>query len=107
MPCDCCCTKTLRLCSVNVCAESVIDFGITAQVEGTHQLILKFLGVEVLIEKDFAVDDQMTFPVGGLNENFTYTARIYEPDGKQVVIRKDSVEYDCFEFQTVLKLALV
>lgn len=105
MSCDCCCKKTLNICSVSICDDG-IDIGITAQVDGEHKMIVEFLSVQYVIVKTFAVDDKIIFPVSSLNESFTYTARVYEPDGKQVVIEKDAIQYDCFKFKTVVNVAV-
>lgn len=106
MSCNCCCKNILRLCKVGVCNDAVINLGITAQVVGVHRLVLYFLDTEFTIRKNFAVDEQVTFPTADLNENYVYTARVYEPDGKQVIIRKDAVDYDCIEFETVMSYAV-
>ena len=103
MSCDCCCIKTLRLCKASVCDD--IDFGITAQVPGEHKLILDFLGIQIIITKDFAFDDEITFPASSLNESFTYSGKLYDPSGKQIIIRKDDVDYDCIEFTTNITIA--
>jgi hypothetical protein len=105
MSCDCCCKKTLNLCSVSVCDDG-IDLGITAQVDGVHKMIVDFLGVQYVITQTFAVDDKIIFPVDRLNERFTYSARVYEPDGKQVLIEKSGVTYDCFKFKTTLSVTV-
>ena len=105
MSCDCCCKKTLNLCSTSVCDEG-IDFGITAQIDGDHKMIVDFLGLQYVITETFAVDDKIIFPVDSLNESFTYSGRVYEPDGKQVLIEKDGVQYDCFKFKTTINVAV-
>lgn len=99
MSCDCCCIKTLRLCKVQSCDD--IDFGITAQISGVHKLVLEFLGRQISITKTFEPDDEITFPASSLNENFTYLAKLYDPSGKQIVISKDDIDYDCIEFKTI------
>lgn len=106
MPCDCCCTKTLRLCKQNVCDGSTLDLGITVQVDGPHTLTLEFLGLEVNVGTVGVYGEPLAFPLSSLNESFTYRGRVYDPAGKQVVIEKDSIQYDCFEFQTVLRYAV-
>lgn len=105
MSCDCCCKKILRLCKVPVCGEG-LNFGITAQVDGNHRMTFDFLGVEFTINKTFVLDDPIIFPVNDLNENYTFTAKLYDPTGKQILIEKNAVEYDCFEFETVMSYAV-
>lgn len=101
MACDCCCTKILRICKVPVCGTAEVDFGIKAQALGTYTMKFMFLGVEFTKEVDFEIDQQIKFPVGDLNESFTFTARIYDPSGNQILIQKAGVNYDCFEFETI------
>lgn len=104
MSCDCCCKKILRLCKASVCGS--IDFGITAQVDGVHKMEFDFLGSTFSRFKQFAVDDKIIFPLDGMNESYTFIVKLYEPDGKQVVIKIDDIEYDCFEFETALSYAM-
>lgn len=104
MSCNCCCTNTLRLCKAPVCGT--IDFGITAQLAGIYRMVFEFLGVEYTRYKEFEVDEAIIFPLDGMNESYTFTVRIYEPDNKQVVIQKDDIEYDCFEFETRMAYAM-
>lgn len=89
----------MKLCKVSACDD--IDLGITAQVSGSHKLVVDFLGREITITKTFAASDEITFPASSLNENFTFSAKLYDPTGKQIVIRKDDVDYDCVEFKIV------
>lgn len=103
MSCNCCCSKILKLCKVNACDS--IDFGITAQAEGVHKLVLDFLGSLTTLTETFGNGDEIIFPVTDLNENMIFTARLYQPDGKQIIISKDGVEYDCFEFKTIINVA--
>lgn len=104
MNCQCCCTNTLKYCEQDVCSE--IDFDIKAQVPGTHKLITHFLNIRLIIEAEFAVNEQVIFPLDGLNENYEYTVELYDPLGAKILIRKDSVDYDCFKFKTVLQKTL-
>lgn len=102
----CCCKNILDFCSVGTCEESVIDFGIKALHEGTHKLVTTFKGVEFTIEKDFLVDDKLTFPTGALNENYEFQCQLYDPEGTQILINKDGIEYDCFQFTTKISYAI-
>lgn len=102
---SCCfCQKILPLCKVSVCGD--IDFGITAQKQGLHKLELEFLGVIYNKFASFEVDEQIIFSASGLNENYTYTGKLYEPDGNLIVIQSGAVDYDCFSFQTTLSFQL-
>lgn len=100
---NCCCTKTLNFCTQNVCGE--IDFDIVAIDPGVYVLVTEYLGVQITIAKTFAAGEQIVFPLSLLNENYEYTVNLFEPGGSQVVISKDSVDYDCFKFKTVINVA--
>lgn len=102
--CDCCCTKTLNLCRVPVCGT--IDFGIVAQQSGNHKLVTWFLGMEIIINKIFGATNPLVFDISSLNQDYVFDAKLFAPDGKQIVISKDSVEYDCITFQTMLVSSL-
>lgn len=102
MSCECCCKNVLRLCRVSVCGDALIKFGTTAQLAGVHKMTLNFLGVEFSVSKTFTVGQAIEFPATSLNESHTYTAKLFDPNGAQIVIQKGAVEYDCFEFETVL-----
>lgn len=104
MNCKCCCINTLDFCDQDVCTE--IDFDITAQATGTHTLTTDFLGRKITITKAFDAGDKIIFPVDGLNENFQYTAQLYDPTGTQILIRKNDVDYDCFKFKTVINATI-
>lgn len=104
MSCNCCCVKTLKLCSVPVCGD--LDFGITAQVEGVHKLSLDFLGIQMIINKEFDIGEEIIFPMTSLNENFTYYGKLSDPDGKEIVISKGGIEYDCVKFETSISVVL-
>lgn len=104
MPCDCCCKNVLNLCKIPVCGE--VDFGITAQQDGTHQLVVNFLETEITVNKSFSIGDQIVFDVSRLNEDYTFLSQLFAPDGKQILIRKDNVDYDCISFQTVMAYSI-
>jgi hypothetical protein len=40
-----------------------------------------------------------------LNENYTYTGQIIDPNGEVVNIEVDGIEYDCIEFSTKVGLS--
>lgn len=69
-------------------------------------MVFDFLGVQFTVEKEFDVDEQITFPTTDLNEDYTYHMKLVEPDGKQVIIRKDEIDYDCFEVKTIISYAV-
>jgi hypothetical protein len=102
--CSCCCTNTLNFCEQDICGELNLD--IKSQVAGMHKLITHFLGKKVTLSKEFDVDEEISFSLDGLNENYEYTAELYDPDGTKILIKKDNVDYDCFKFKTVINVAV-
>lgn len=104
MNCNCCCTKTLDFCDQDVCGE--LDLDIKAQLPGVHTLVVHFLNVQYSLQSDLQVDENIVFSLEGLNENYTYTATLFDPNGKQILIKKSGVEYDCFTFHTQLHFTL-
>ena len=104
MSCPCVCTNVLDYCNQNVC--DTIDFGVLASVAGEHKLITDFLGVEIQLTASFSIGERIVFPITGLNENFQYTCELFNPDDIQITINKDGVQYDCFKFQTKIKIAV-
>lgn len=103
MSCNCCCTNTLDLCRQSVC--DTLDIGITAQLHGVYKFIVDFLGTEITLAEEFEVDDELEFDITGLNENMTFTGKLYQPNDKQIIISKDGVSYDCIKFKTVISVA--
>lgn len=87
------------------CSES-IDFALNADLPGEYMLNLYFLGTEVTIKRVFQVGDSLTFPLKGLNENFEYMAKIYNPQQYEVSKVIGETSYNCFSFQTGFKKSL-
>lgn len=98
MSCPCVCTKVLDYCSQNVCDS--IDFGVEATVSGVHKLITDFLGIEIELDQTFEIGDKIIFQIDSLNESYQYTSELFNPDGAQITINKDGIQYDCFKFRT-------
>lgn len=97
----CCCNKTLVFCeAVPTCAGSLIDFGIVAQVQGTHKLKVNFKRAEFIIETEFEIGEQIKFPTDGLNENYVWTGKLSDPNGVNMIIEKNGIQYDCVQFKT-------
>ena len=103
MSCGCCCTKTLDFCKVDIC-DNQLDLDLYAQSEGTHLLITYFNYMRIVVSAYFTPGQRMIFPVENLNENFQFTAEVYDPSGNRVVVRKNAIDYDCIRFQTTLSL---
>lgn len=106
MSCQCCCTKTLNLCSADICGNE-INFNILAQSSGVHKMVTDFLGMPITIEKDFLAGDDVIFPIEGLNEDYEYTVQLFDTSNDKIVIRKDEVDYDCFKFKTTINVLSV
>lgn len=106
MSCQCLCTNTLKFCNQNICGPG-IDFDIKAQILGVHKLITYFLNLQIIIEAEFAVDEQIIFPISELNENYEYTVELFDPLGNKIAIRKNDIDYDCFKFRTIIQKVLV
>ncbi len=102
--CACCCTNTLNFCEQDVCGS--IDFDIKAQVNGVHKLVTYFLATKITMSKTFAVDDEISFDLDGLNEGYEYTAELFDPEGTKILIRKSGVDYDCFKFRTTINVTI-
>lgn len=83
----------------------MLDIGITAQQNGVYKFKLDFLGSEVVLQETLEVDDEISFDITGLNENMTFTGQLYQPDGKQIIIKKNGVNHDCIKFKTVISVA--
>jgi hypothetical protein len=83
----------------------MLDIGITAQIPGVFKFILDFLGTTVILSEELEVDDPVSFDVTGLNENMTFTGKVYQPNDKQIIISKDGVNYDCIKFKTAISVA--
>jgi hypothetical protein len=97
---SCCCSKIKELCSVQVCEGGLIETGIVAPATGEYKLVLDFLGTEFTITKDFLIDEDLSFPAQGLNENFKYTGKVLDPNGDKLSFGEEL--FDCVSFQTKL-----
>lgn len=104
----CCCTKVYRYCSpIGVCDEGEFATGFNAPADDTYSLIVDFLGVEYTIKAEILSGEELVFPTKDLNESYIFRARIEKADGTQMTFIKDLIEYDCLEFQTIIKYEIV
>ena len=101
MPCCNCCEKTLNLGCLNACG-AVYNTGIVVDsiTEGTWVLELTFGSVNIYYSVDVLDGETVIFTLTNLNENYTYTGQIVDPNGNVVKIKVDGIEYDCIEFST-------
>lgn len=100
MSCKCCCTNVLDYCTQNVCND--FDLGVKAQIPGAHKLVLDYMETQVTLEKEFIVDEEISFPLDELNESYQYTCELYDPIGNRILISRNGINYDCFRFRTVM-----
>lgn len=98
----CCCTNTLNLCKASVCQPDTIIIGMNAPADGEYQLVLGYLGNDIIIRKTFVANDPLVFSALNLNEKYTYTGKIIDPDGNTLTVVTGEGNFDCVSFQTVL-----
>lgn len=98
----CCCINVLNLCKASVCQTDTIVTGILAASDGEYQLVLDYLGNQIIIRKSFLTGEALNFSASNLNEKYTYKGQILNPFGAVVSITVDEVEYDCISFETVM-----
>lgn len=105
MPCCNCCKKTLNLGCLNAC-NAVYDTGIIAELatEGVWVLELTFGSVNLYYSVEVKAGDSIIFTLTNLNENYTYSGQIIDPNGEIVTLEVDGIEYDCIEFSTKIKI---
>lgn len=84
MGCNCngSCSCTTDLGCVDPCGN--LELEDTASYTGTYTLKVGYLGSTVKVESAQTVGEPIAFPLAGLNENFTFTAEILEPDGESL-----------------------
>lgn len=101
MPCCNCCEKSLNLGCFNAC-NFVYNTGIVvdALTEGVWVLELTFGSVNVYYSVDVLDGETVIFTLTNLNENYTYSGQIINPNGEVVNIEVNGIEYDCIEFST-------
>lgn len=101
MPCCNCCEKTLNLGCLNAC-NAIYNTGIVADAltEGVWVLELTFGSVNIYYSVSVADGETVIFTLTNLNENYTYSGQIIDPNGEIVTLEVDGIEYDCIEFST-------
>lgn len=101
MPCCNCCEKTLNLGCFNAC-NFVYNTGIVADAltAGVWVLELTFGSVNVYYSVNVLDGETVIFTLTNLNENYTYSGQIIDPNGEVINIEVDGIEYDCIEFST-------
>jgi len=105
MSCCNCCTNTLNLGCFAPCGLS-IDFsdGVASGIAGDWSIQYEFgrrSGSKTVTLTDA---DPIVFTFTELNENYTFTATITDPNGDTYTQTVDGIEYDCFKFKTRVNL---
>lgn len=96
----CCCKKILKICLLYSPCTPKLSLGIPTELPGEYVLRVDFLGATFLIKKVFEVAEELVFPLSLLNENFTFTGKVFDPNGNPVTKEVAGVEYECFSFKT-------
>lgn len=101
MPCCNCCEKSLNLGCFNAC-NFIYNTGIVADAltAGTWILELTFGSVNVYYSVYVLDGETVIFTLTNLNENYTYSGQIIDPNGEIVTLEVNGIEYDCIEFST-------
>jgi hypothetical protein len=98
---SCCCTKVYPICDVVLCEDTEIRLPIPVPVTGLYTLELDMLGKSIKIPAQQTLGDpEMVFPVGELNERFTFVGQVRDPGDQVVTFEIDNVEYNCITFTT-------
>lgn len=69
-------------------------------------MVVDFLETEIIFNKTLTTADPIKFDISRLNEDYVFRARLYSPDGKQIIVRRENVDYDCISFQTVMSYSV-
>lgn len=101
MPCCNCCEKTLNLGCLNAC-NAIYNTGIVvdALTAGVWVLELTFGSVNIYYSVDVLDGETVIFTLTNLNESYTYSGQIIDPNGEIVTLEVNGIEYDCIEFST-------
>jgi hypothetical protein len=105
MACCNCCENTLNLGCINSC-DAVFDTSIVADAltEGIWVLQLSFGSISIYYSIVVLDSETVIFTMTNLNENYTYTGQIIDPNGEIIKVVRDGIEYDCIEFSTKVGL---
>jgi hypothetical protein len=85
---------------VVLCEDTEIRLPIPVTGDGLYTLELDMLGKVLRVDAQQTVGDEMVFPVGDLNERFTYTGQVRDAAGDVVPFTVGTAEYDCIQFTT-------
>lgn len=107
----CCCINTLNLCNVPVCG--ILELPVAASAQSgesgevnNYSLIIDYLGTEIVLTEAQTEGENVAFNISALNENFQYTAKLYNSAGELVSITNDETVYDCIKFKTIQRIGI-
>lgn len=95
-PHGCCCENIMQLGCQSVCDK--LEFPLQALASGEHILEFDFNGTTMTRKKWFNEDQDIIFDLCGLNEYYTYNAKLIGPDGRRIVLEQGNTSFDCFGF---------
>lgn len=104
----CCCVRTLNLCNAPVCGTLELKQSATASESGVaniYTMVLDYLETAITLTQSQEEGENIKFNISRLNENFQYTAQVFDSNGDPVSIDKDGISYDCIKFKTILQLS--
>lgn len=90
----------------NVCANVAIYFAYQVEKKGIYKLQALYLG-QMLVEfstDTLAIGDDLLFELSGLNEDYTYTFKLLDPDGLVIDLPNSDPQgdsYDCIKVKTI------
>jgi hypothetical protein len=101
MSCCNCCTNTLFVGCFPPCGLT-IDFsnGAASGIDGDWSISYEFGRVSGSQTVTLTAADPIAFTFTELNEYYTFTAAITDPNGDTYIQTVDGIEYDCFKFST-------
>lgn len=98
---SCCCTNTYKFCSpVNTCDDDTFKSMFTGLADGNYKVQVHFLDSVIDIAITVAAGDVTLPDPLNLNEKYTYSAKVYNSAGAEVVLYYNTVAYDCIQFNT-------
>lgn len=64
--------------------ENLLFEGYEADYSGVYTLHVRYLNSEVEIDATQVAGSELSFPITALNENYTYTGYVTDPEGERV-----------------------